>query len=117
MKRDFDLIREILLKVEEKNFKSSLRKINIYNYSKDDIEYNVKLLIDNDFLEGTVAYTSSGLLLSIGNMTYQGHDLLDSMRDKNFFDKVKEYAKEKSVPLTLDTIKAVVPALVKSLLG
>ena len=46
-----------------------------------------------------------GALLS-PELTWQGHDLLDTLRSKALWERIKTTAKEKGIELTFDTVKA-----------
>lgn len=39
-------------------------------------------------------------------LTWRGHDLLNSLRSKAVWERIKTTAKEKSLDLTFDTVKA-----------
>ncbi|HUH18566.1 DUF2513 domain-containing protein [Albibacterium sp.] len=115
MKRDFDVIREVLLKIEASDRRRPMyRMIEIDGYSSDDVDYNIDLLIKNQFIEAT---RRGKALYMLKDITYKGHDLLDNIRDKGFFEKVKKYTSEKGIPLTFETLKATVPIIAKTLLG
>lgn len=89
MKIDYDLIRKILLKVEEisdgnvnylpehiwqKYFTESC-KLNIFNY-------HVKYLFDDHLIEGSNGY--------VFDITPTGRDYLNNVRDDNIWKKTKE---------------------------
>jgi len=115
MKRNFDIIREVLLRMEESTEKRHMfRKIEVDGYSLDEVDYNIDLLWKNKFIE---AETRGRGLYMLKSITYKGHDLLDNIRDKSFFEKIKGYTKEKGIPLTFETIKTIVPIIIKSLAG
>ena len=51
------------------------------------------------------------------SLTFEGYSLLESLRTDNFIGKLKKYAKEKGVPLTIENVielaKIALPALIK----
>ncbi len=51
MKRDMDLVREILLKVEELPFDGRFHEVKIEGRSDEEINYHVMLLAEADFIE------------------------------------------------------------------
>lgn len=82
---------------------------------------HLRLLCDNGYIEGVTV--SSGLkgrlICSLGpspSLSLSGYSLLESLRTQGFIDKMKAFAKEKSVPLTFDTIKMIGSAVVSTLL-
>ena len=88
----------------------------IDSYSKDEVIYNVSLLIDNGLLKGKITPTKDGDAINVGNITYQGHDLLDFLREIKLWEKIKTYIKTQGVPLTFESIKVATPIIIKSML-
>lgn len=79
MKRDWPLIRDILLALEEDRYREFRRRRN-----SDAVAYNVLLLHDAGLVDqdGCLVAGNSGLRL-----TMKGHDLLDSLRNSRETDK------------------------------
>jgi Hypothetical protein (DUF2513) len=89
MKRDLELIRKILLTIENDE-----QPLTIPDESCARICYHVHLLIDRRFVEGKVAWGSdAGGLVPMScfttRMTMDGHDYLDSVRDPRVWEKTK----------------------------
>jgi hypothetical protein len=97
MTRDMDLIRQLLLKVEALNlpqgttifFEPSESELQVEGYTPDQIAYNLDLLFDEGFVKGQRGMTQFG----IAGLTWQGHELLDDIRDPDIWSKTKERAK------------------------
>lgn len=107
MKRDMDLIREILLKIESSNENG---EFSINGYSDDVIEYHLKLLRDAKFIDD---YTVNIIgEITTGQLTWEGNDYLDKVRDNSTWSKTKNIIKEKGLPLIFDTIKTISSALI-----
>ena len=97
MKRDMNLIKEILLHIE-----NDLIKASIDNYSEQDILNHKGLLIESGFIEGNVYYDSESSKRIVGNviirdLTWQGHNLIDTLKDDNKFNILKDLGKNLSV--------------------
>jgi hypothetical protein len=99
MKRDMDLLRDILIQVElSPNFwepDSVIEKeveIEIPEYSKKEINYHLKLLVDSGFLytqgNGSLRYRH------IVGLTWNGHEFLDLMREDTIWNRAKEVMKK-----------------------
>ncbi len=136
MKRDWDLIRELLVCVEENRdlFESAPAKPEWTVQSKSELSQDLehyqlahqrlfghaKLLVDAEYIEGLKVIQSSGQSFHIarGNiqLTMAGHDLLDTIRSKGVWDKIKSTASEKGIELTFDAIKALGALALKSLI-
>jgi hypothetical protein len=50
-------------------------------------------------------------------MTSAGHDLLDVLREQNFWHKVKKEARELGIALTFEAVKIVASAITHRLMG
>ncbi|MGG3925690.1 DUF2513 domain-containing protein [Metabacillus fastidiosus] len=92
MKRDMDLIREILIKTEEKESSTSWEPIEIDGYDEDLLEYNVKLLKQNGLIEAQFSLPSGFM---IRNLTWEGHEFLDAARNETIWKKTKNIVIEK----------------------
>lgn len=100
MKRDMDLIREIMLAFENSS-ESRLRQnsIVIENYSPSVVNFHIELLKDAGFInhlviqpearDGTLALSriDKGMRL-----TNNGYEFLESIRDRDIWAKVKDGA-------------------------
>jgi hypothetical protein len=50
-------------------------------------------------------------------LTWQGHDLLDTIRSKAIWEKIKSTAREKGIELTFDAVKTLGKAALGALVG
>jgi Hypothetical protein (DUF2513) len=119
MKRDLDLMREILLKVEAGTGQTPLFALKDLSDSPADIGYNVTLLKDAAFVEANlISFNGPDSITGvIVRMTNAGHDYLDSVRDPKIWKKTKsvlenvggsaalEVVKETAIKITAELIK------------
>lgn len=96
MKRDMDLVRELLLKLEAEPFDGNLWSLDpdglgIGGRTHEDIAYHLVLLIDGGLLDGE-RELSGGFVAR--KLTWAGHDFLDSVRDPKIWRTTKERVKE-----------------------
>ena len=119
MKRDWDLVRTILLRVEaQPNTQSLLRPNELEGFDAENVSYHIKLLIDAGLIEGLISKTLNAPIYAMAReLTWQGHEFLDSIRNPGLWNAIKIKAREKAVDLTIDTIKALAKALLDELLG
>lgn len=111
MKRDMDLVRLILLRVEEQDpNSSSYESIAIDGYSAGEIREHVKLL-KNAGMVDDVHHDMDGHVW-IRSITWDGYDYLDRVRDDSRWRKTKDIIKDKGLPLIFDTIKTIASALI-----
>lgn len=110
MKRDWDVIRDILIEVEALD-SAKFEDIQYGSASESDESEKAKhgvLLWKAGFIEGTDAstYTVPGgeAVLATG-LTWAGHDLLQTIRSKTVWERIKTTAKDKGLELTFDVVK------------
>jgi hypothetical protein len=92
MKRDLDLIRTILLKVEEdETLTGSVRSANpgdlgITDHTDAEVTYHSVLLIEAGFLAGNIEIAGQVLIF---RLTWQGHEFLESVRNPETWQKTE----------------------------
>ncbi|MDV7507514.1 DUF2513 domain-containing protein [Acinetobacter baumannii] len=114
MKRDWDIIRAILIATEEDRFDEYLEK------AEDDklILGNTTLLIEAGFLSGEVLESFDGIDdVFVKDLTWQGHELLEVIRSKPVWEKIKTTALEKGLELTFDVVKALGAKAIALIIG
>jgi hypothetical protein len=103
MKRDMDLIRQLLLRIEELpldaasspaesvlSLNASREPLCLHGESPADVHYNMKLLADAGFIDLHPTQFAGGF--NVRGLTWRGHDFLDSVRDDLVWKKTKEGA-------------------------
>lgn len=79
-----DLIRLLLLS-------SAGEKQDFSNYDSSIVSFHIYLLIDAGFAVGPVSRSASGFIViaKIQNLTWNGYDFLETIRDSTVWDKTK----------------------------
>lgn len=138
MKLDWNLMRVILAHIESETIKEFLNDANSLSEWKEGqllsdrrdqkqdpsvrvVYSHIKLLAEGDYIEGLHVQESLDGFFDIGisanpSLTLNGYALLETLRTNGFIDKLRAFAKEKSVPLTFETFKLVSAALLPTLL-
>ena len=138
MKFDWNLMRVILAHIESETIKEFLDDANSLSEWKEGqllsdrrdqkqdpsvrvVYSHIKLLAKGDYIEGLHVQESLDGFFDIGisanpSLTLNGYALLETLRTNGFIDKLRAFAKEKSVPLTFETFKLVSAALLPTLL-
>lgn len=110
MRRDIELIRKILLLLE-----SGIKNQNnmIEGYSSDQIKYHKALILEAQFVKGTVLYGSTEIPESIHilKITMIGHDFIDAISNDTNWNKMKDFLKDSGKQVTADSIKDAVKQL------
>ncbi len=99
-----DLIKAIMLKIEDGTFNNK-----IDGYEEVDVFYQLKLLIDANLIEGRYYYDSEGSkrvvgAVTVNDLTWEGHNFLEILKDDNKFKILKDLAKS----ISIDTLKLVI---------
>ena len=117
MKRDMDLVRDILLAIEANSFpdlNKLLKFLNTGQRSFDDpVCHHIKMLVDE------VGFISAEEFKSYGGpnwlrieLTWQGHEFLDSVRDIEVWKAAKSGA-EAAGGFSIDLLKALAKGLLR----
>lgn len=121
MKRDIDLIREILLKVEEEPYRywDLGIELEINGYSEEGLSYHVLLLKEAGLVEARTLATPGSRFLTYlpQRLTWAGHEFLDASRDDTIWEKAKSRLLEKSGGLAFDVLKALLIELGRQAVG
>ena len=108
MKRNWDLIRKILIKAEELDHKSTL-SLQDFDEEHSEVSYNVKLLEQAFLLEANISPRSGNVErrdFNIFSLTWGGHDFLDSIRNETVWNKTKSKITSIGGGLTFELVKA-----------
>lgn len=116
MKRDMDLVREILLAIEEQYVSSAIINLKIDGYDMETVAYHCKIMCDGGLISAYDSkHSDNGIyLFVVGSLTWDGSDYLDKVRDNSIWKKTKDTITNKGLPLVFDTIKTVSGAIVSA---
>ena len=84
MKRDPDLVRNILLALENKagsNDAVTAKKMMIDGWSEDEINYHLLLLVEAGYIRGKDSSSDNRTIVFVTRLTWEGHEFLDAARD------------------------------------
>lgn len=118
MKRDLELCRQVLLKVEESSVTQGwIEGFEIEGVNDEVLSEHVRLLDEAGLIDAQDLSSMSSFCWMPKRLTYQGHEFLDAVRNDTVWMKAKEKVISSTGTLTLEALKSVTPALIKSLLG
>ncbi|AYF20055.1 DUF2513 domain-containing protein [Vibrio parahaemolyticus] len=97
MKRDMELIRKLLLTIEE-----NPRQLEVEGYDKNQVKYHALLLIEAGFLDGNVSDTLANTsvvpsFVSVNRLIWDGHEFLDNIRKEEVWNTIKTEFKDASI--------------------
>ncbi|MCH3989636.1 MAG: DUF2513 domain-containing protein [Lactobacillus sp.] len=128
LKLNHDLVRYTMLSIESsKNITGPLEDellANLSNYGEYDrnqIAYTVMKLKEAKYITGDVQWgNNQPVIISPGNLTYEGHKFLDNIRDDGVWKDTKNIlSKFSSVSLTLvsNVAAGVITQIIKHQMG
>jgi hypothetical protein len=117
MKRDTELIRKILLFLEENATPEHTTEVKISGHSEEEIMYHMKLLLDNGYIEGYDSSPVKGIYISPTGLTWTGHDFLDTVRSENIWRETKKKLAEQGGSMPLEIVKAVAIQIAAKAMG
>ncbi len=102
MKRDWALLRDILLRLEEKpDLRGGALLRQFPGYDPEMVAYHTHLLRQAGLTERTfMEDRDSPSLCLCCNLTWAGHELLDAIRDEATFNRIMAVLKDERVGLT-----------------
>ena len=117
MKRDMDLIRELLLKIADADKPIAFSKMVPGRKERDkDYEiaaYHMQMLIEAGLVRAIDASTNDGKEWLNLELTWHGHDFLESIRDPTVWENTKDGAK-KLGGVSLDVLVSLAKAYLKA---
>jgi hypothetical protein len=121
MKRDWDVIREVLIEIEA-----------LDTHTRDNAEYSIRrgqpseadmkaeqalLLYKAAFITGIDASTFDGPALMAPELTWAGHELLETMRSTPVWERIKKMAADKGIELSFEAVKVLATRALTAVIG
>jgi hypothetical protein len=118
MKRDMDLVRRILLEVEEKGGDPlGWLDLSIPGYSPEVVSHHVWLLKQARFLTAQNLSNLEAFDVRPKALTWEGHEFLDAARNDTVWNAAKNQVKGKLGTVPLEIFKALLLKLAMTTLG
>lgn len=121
MKRNMDLVREILLQIEERD-QGQRRwvELTIPEHSESEVVEHLFLLHETGLIEGNDTSSIGERDFKARRLTAAGHDFLDSVRDPKIWKKAKDGAEAAggfSLGILGDIAKGLIKTQIKKATG
>lgn len=121
MKRDMELVKQILLAIEDRADTNHLYEIE--GYSEEEITYHARIMSQRELIEIGIIDVStrdSGMkkeyiLGAVGGLTWEGHEFLAAARNDTAWNKAKDTAEEKGLELPYEVFKTLLMTILKSM--
>lgn len=104
MKRDWDLIRQILFKVESVPAGETIDTIQVEEFNNSTIVEHIRILLSKGLLVGKMYDTNSGTTDLVKGMSWDGYDFLENARNDTIWKKVMAESKAKGTSTTMVVI-------------
>lgn len=117
MKRDLELIRKILLTVEEHEDLEPF-DLELEDYDENKINFHLQLLDEASFIETILERDETGAIVLAQpiRMTWKGFEFLDMARNNNVWEKSKKFVAQKSVSVSISMFVEIMKIILKDLL-
>lgn len=129
MKLKHDCVRYVLLSLEAQGIgmfhcgvelSQMLPELVNDQYSEDDITYTFLQLLDGEYINARYDKYASGFSLMVFDITWSGHELLDSIRDDEVWNQTKKATstlKSVSIGVLKNVATAVLTGIIKQNTG
>ncbi|MBA2174842.1 DUF2513 domain-containing protein [Halobacillus locisalis] len=123
MKREIDVIKYVLVEIEETQRSGPIQLQFDENdsYSTDKLNYHLRILTDAGFVDGEIkGVMGGGQINLIKSITWEGHDLLDALRNEKAVEMAEKEAEKQGSKLSdlpIEVAKSLVIASAKQLFG
>ncbi|MER0283813.1 DUF2513 domain-containing protein [Clostridioides difficile] len=120
MKRNLELIRDILIKMEESDAdRMSISDFMTDIYDERTISYHLQLLLDVGFIEATPMGVQRCLYKHyiVKRITSFGYDYLDNIRDDTVWNKTKKQLGNFASSASLEVIGSVASSVILKMIG
>tara|TARA_R110002049_G_scaffold130746_2_gene289167 strand:- start:12545 stop:12910 length:366 start_codon:yes stop_codon:yes gene_type:complete len=97
MKRDFELIKKIMIEVEKQTTTAGIHDLQVDGYSLNEVSFNTYLMNESGLIKASFAKFGSGEyeLTYLNRLTWKGHEFLDNARNDTVWKKTIGLVKEK----------------------
>lgn len=118
MKRDMDLVRTILIKLEERSDPGRLRLDSLGAYSPAQICHHVEIMAQAGLIKVLNLKTRGDPYgLSPEELTWAGHDFLDAIRNESVWNQTKEKISSTVGTVSFEIMKTVAQQVTRQMLG
>jgi predicted transcriptional regulator len=115
MKRDFQLIRKLLLEIEcQSNGLNHVKLTDIKNYSKEQIQYHLALLHEAKLIVAYDTTSPAGLGFIVTRLTWEGHEFLDDARNDTIWNKTLHDISKVTESIALPLLRELLTAAIRS---
>ncbi|KTC68807.1 hypothetical protein Lbir_2340 [Legionella birminghamensis] len=115
MKRDWDMIRDILLQIESLAPNALLTLDSFPLEKHSEVSSHLEILQEGGLLQGKIHKTPGGSPhdFHLLRLTWVGYDFLESIRSDTAWDEIKQLLSSKQIAMQLENIMSLAQAMDK----
>ena len=118
MKRDWEIIRKILLQIEALPTEDSEFKSNeLHGIDNNVIAFQMRLMLDAKLIEGYCDEAVGTHYCYATRLTWAGCEFLDAIRKDTVWNEIKRQAKTKTVDLPIGIISSIARVLIENVMA
>lgn len=120
MRRNMDLVREILIEASksDKEVRASDIAEKSSKYSLEEIIYNIRIMGEGNLINVYIDEREAGVVDAyVMDITWQGNDFLDSISSNEIWEKIKNNFSDKIINIPFDILISLAKLYLKSNLG
>jgi hypothetical protein len=114
-----DLIRKLVLAIEEHPHGYAPAEIDVPDYSDEQVGYHLYLLVQGGLATGNDAegFEAESPSAIIHALTWKGHEFADAARNETFWNKARKTVKEKAGTVGIGVLTELLKSMARSALG
>jgi Hypothetical protein (DUF2513) len=122
MKRDWNIIRAILLNLEASPTpNAALNAKKLVPFDEQAAAYNMRLLSEGGYIQAIIRESMTGdgqIAVAIArSLTSAGHELLDTIRSESVWAKIQDKVRKEGLDMTIDVVLLLGRKIVESMLS
>ena len=120
MKRDMDLVREILIAIECSE--DGNLNFDALEYERQQVYLHIELMKEHGLVDAVIIPDDDGpeheiLMCKIERLTWDGHDFLDKIRNESIWEQAKSKCFNETGGLSIDFLKIFLIDVAKNKIG
>jgi hypothetical protein len=119
MKRDMDLVRSIVLAIEEAPNGYAPNPLDVPGHTEEEIGYHVHIMMEAGLVRAhdVTSMGDSSPQAIASSLTWAGHEFADASRDDSRWSTAKDLAVKKAGSVTVEVLTKLLSSLMTSALG
>jgi Hypothetical protein (DUF2513) len=119
MKRDMELVRKILLEIENHESGYAPMNIAIAGYTEEQIRYHAFIMMEAGLIEGIkrTDLSSPSPQAIPRSLTWQCHEFIDTARNDTLWSKAMNIVQDKGGSISISVLSQLLASLMKNQIG